>query len=182
MAIRNTTSNYGSVSKFFHWTVFILVTLMLCFGFFLHLLPSTMKATSYNLHKLTGLGILLLMILRSIWTIINPKPTLPKTVPLWEVASARISHLLLYVLLLIMPLSGWIMASAANKPPVLLGQRLMLPIYPHHQLKHMMNQAHEIIAWLIIITISIHICAALRHHFVLKNNVLKRMLPFSSTN
>lgn len=177
MPKRNTYQSYGSISKFFHWTIFLLVLVMIVFGFLLGDIPKEWKGLAYNTHKLIGLTILLLMLLRTYWALRNPKPKLPNSVPLWQVAFARLNHFLLYLALLAMPIAGWIMSTAADKAPKLFGYTLALPINPNETLSETAGYAHQILAYTIIALASIHILAALKHHFINKDNVLKRMLP-----
>lgn len=179
MSCKNSSNQYGSISKFFHWTIAILVIVMLCFGFFLGDLPKAMKGTAYMLHKSTGLLILALMILRILWTLINPKPQLPDTIPSYQRFLSHSVHYLLYVLVLIMPISGWILTMAANKVPSFYGLfQVPLPLIPHSKALAMnASQAHTIIAWLIIGFLSLHILAALKHLFINKDEIFSRMMP-----
>ncbi len=182
MAIKNTYQSYGSVSKFFHWIIVLLVFGMLIYGFLMGYLPKEYKGLGYNIHKLTGLTILTLMILRTLWALKNPKPRLPSGAPLWQIAAERLMHFGFYVVLLAMPVVGWVMSSAAQKAPHLWGYSLALPMGKNKALAHQMSTIHEILAYVIIAMIVIHVAAALRHHFVKKDNILVRMLPGKTTS
>lgn len=177
MTAKNTYQSYGSVSKFFHWTIFILVFLMIGYGFILGYLPKPWKPLAYNIHKITGITILILMLLRLGWALINPKPKLPSVTPLWQIASERLMHFGFYVVLIAMPLAGWVMASAAGKPPKLLGYALSLPISQSKTLAKQAGIIHSWLAYLIIFMVCLHILAALKHHFINKDNILRRMMP-----
>lgn len=177
MAKRNTYQSYGSVSKFFHWTIFLLVFGMIIYGYTLEDFPKTWQGAAYNIHKLFGLLILFLMLLRLIWALRNPKPRMPSSTPLWEIALERLMHFSLYLVLILMPISGWTLASAAGKPPMLFGISLGLPIAKNAWLKHLADNIHVTLAIVIIVMVALHVLAALKHHFINKDNVLKRMMP-----
>lgn len=177
MPKRNTYQRYGSVSKFFHWTIFLLVTGMIIYGYSLSFLPEAWQAVAYNIHKLFGLSVLLLMLLRLSWALMNPKPKLPSKTPLWEVALERLMHFSLYLVLIAMPISGWLMTSAAENPPELFGISLGLPIAKDDSLRDLADTVHITLAIVIIVMVALHVLAALKHHFIDKDNILKRMLP-----
>ncbi|OGT44052.1 MAG: hypothetical protein A3F42_08730 [Gammaproteobacteria bacterium RIFCSPHIGHO2_12_FULL_37_34] len=177
MNIKNTATTYGSVAKFFHWLIFVLLLCMLVFGYFLDDIPKAYKGVAYNIHKLTGLTIFVLMILRAFWAWINPKPKLPATDPSWQRLGARIVHLLLYVVVIAMPLAGWIGSSAAGKPPRMGDVQLQLPITQSKALTEVAFDMHYMLAITIIVLVSLHALAAFYHYFIEKDNILQRMLP-----
>src|SRR3989338_3411295 len=117
MPIRNTKTAYGSVSKFIHWLIFILLAGMLTFGYFLDCIPKDYQATAYNLHKLTGLTILTIMLFRVVWTLSNPIPALPANVKPWEHFAEVTVRILLYISVIAMPLVCWIGSCAAGRAP-----------------------------------------------------------------
>lgn len=178
MSLLNTTTSFGSVSKFFHWIVFILLFFMIIFGYFLDDVPKDYQGVAYNIHKLTGLLILVLMVLRGVWALFNAKPELPRDYPRWQQLAARASHSLLYLLVIAMPLAGWIGASAAGRPPHLGDWKIIFPAIPQDKtLVEAAFNVHGILAIAIIVLVAIHILAALYHHFILQDNVLRRMWP-----
>lgn len=180
MLFRNTLYSYGSVSKFFHWLIFFLVFFMIFLGFLLGLGAVQNKQLSIellNIHKLTGLSILILMILRAIWASMNPKPLLPPGTPSWQRYAERIVHFSLYGSLIIMPLAGWTSAVAAGAPPRLFGWNIMLPIAKNKNVSDVALEVHETFAIIIIVLVSIHVAAAFYHYFIKKDDILQRMLP-----
>jgi len=176
MSLRNTVFAYGAVSKFFHWLIFFLVLFMLVFGFLLDDIPKDYQGAAYNLHKLIGLSILLLMVMRLIWTLINPKPELSDVKP-WERFVERLVHQLLYLAIIVMPLAGWIGASSSGRGPHLGSLYLGLPIPKDKALITTCFQLHGIFAFVIIGLVTLHVLAALYHHFIRKDDVLLRMMP-----
>jgi len=181
MALKNTAEQYGSLSKFFHWTVAIMVVALLTVGFIMDdISDKALKMQVYNIHKLIGLSVLLLMIMRLLWRLNNVLPEYPPTVPKWARKAARATHDLLYLVLIIMPLSGWIMSSAAGHPPHLGSWSLGIPgLTANKTLAQYGNSLHYVLAWAIPSLILLHIGAALKHHFMDKDEVLLRMLPWA---
>ena len=176
MGLKNTTNSYGSVTKFLHWLIFLLVFGMIVGGFCLGFVPEDYKGVIYNLHKLTGLTILCLMLIRLSWKLVNVKPKLPENTTLWQRRAERAVHDLLYLLIICMPLAGWIGSSSAGKGPHIGSLYLGLPIPKDKQLIDTMFNLHELIAFGIIFLVTIHVAAALYHHFYKKDDVLRRML------
>lgn len=173
----NTESSYGSFSKFFHWVVSFLVILMLLVTYFLDDIPNKiLQGTAFNAHKLVGLTILTLMVLRTTWTLINRKPSLPGT-KLWERWAEHAVHWSLYLALLAMPIAGWVGTVAGGRPPRLGKITFNLPIEKSEGLADIAFSVHNTLAIIIIVLVSLHVLAALYHYFIKKDNVLQRMWP-----
>jgi cytochrome b561 len=170
---------YSKGFKWLHWLVAILVLGMLAVGFFLSDMPSGFKATAYMLHKSTGLTILGLMLVRAVWMIVSGKPKLPESVPKWECFLASAEQYALYVFLIAMALSGWLMATASNKIPVYFGWfRVPFPgLLPNEKLADWMYSTHGTLAWIVLGLVFLHIAGALQHWLIQKDDVLTRMLP-----
>lgn len=175
--LRNTEQRYGSVSKLLHWVIALLVLCMLIVGYFMgDIKNDALQAQVINLHKLTGLTILALIVIRLIWTLLNPKPVLPLGTPAWQIFAERLVQSLFYVFLLLMPLSGWVMSVAAGYAPKLNGIMLNLPINKNKPLSNTAFDVHATIAIILITLICIHVLAALYHYFVKKDDILNRMI------
>ena len=170
---------YPSTSKWLHWIIAFLVIVMLCGGFFLEDVPKSMQDTVYTIHKSIGLTILCLMILRLVWVHYVGRPVLPRTLPLWERIASHIVQYGLYVFVIFMPLSGWIMSVASNYNPSYFGLfSVNLPFIPQNKaLADNAFLAHKTIAYILIVLVALHILGALKHHFWDKDNILRRMLP-----
>lgn len=179
MGLRNTTESYGSIAKFNHWLMFIIILSLVIVGFGADLLPKTIKGTMIGLHKSTGILALMLILLRSLWTLSNPKPTMPAGTPAWQKLAERSGHLAMYLILFAIPLSGIAMSTAANKIPSFYGLfDVAMPFVPQSKaLAKQIFQVHSLLGWTISILVVIHVAAALVHHYVKKDNVLKRMMP-----
>ena len=176
--LKNTADRYGSLSRFFHWAIALIIIPMLAFGPFMDDLPKAYKPTVYFMHKSFGLTVLLLVMLRLVWTLTNKAPALPTSIPAWQAYMAKLGHWFLYLLMLAMPITGLLMSVAANRLPSFFGLfTVTVPGVPISKpLAKLMNTSHGIIGWTLVAIISLHIIAALRHHYVLKDDVLKRML------
>lgn len=176
---KSTLNSYSSLSKFFHWFIAIVVILMLSFSFFLGDVPEQYAGTAYMIHKSFGLTVLGLMLLRIVWLLYAGRPPLPATVPNWQRFIARTVQYSLYVFLILMPLSGWIMSVAGTYIPSYFGLfNVPIPgITADEQLNKLMDQTHTTIAWIIIALLVLHIAGAIKHHFIDKDDVLRNMLP-----
>ncbi len=172
MKIKNTKNSYGSIAKILHWLIAISIIFMLFLGFFMS------GRTLYTVHKSLGITILIIMILRVLWKLTNSIPKLPKNTPKWENIAVKLTHLSLYLLAFIMPFSGWLMSTASNNAPDFWWWfKWSLPgISTNHHLADFAHALHNILAWVIIGFVCLHILAALKHHFINKDDVLRRML------
>lgn len=181
MPIRNTYDMYGSVAKFFHWFIAIFVVLMLCVGVSFGYLPKgDFRNFLVNVHKSLGVTILCFMVLRLLWRLTNKTPTMPFNMPRWQILFAKYTHILLYVLVMLMPLTGIIMSTASGHPVVFWWLwTIHLSWIPHDKnLGNFMFDLHGYIAWALSLLIGIHSLAAL-HHFINQDTIFKRMWPSS---
>lgn len=170
--------SYSAGSKSLHWIVAVLVLMMLSFGFFLDDVPEQFQGTAYMMHKSIGLTIFFLMIVRLFWITYTGKPELPFSVPRWERVFSQFIQISLYVCLFAMPLAGWVMSVAKDRVPTFFGL-FSMPLYGvpvNHDLAKWMEGAHEIIAYILITLISLHVAGALKHHFIDKDKIMRRML------
>jgi len=181
MQVRNTTQRWGAVSKLLHWSVVALVIAQFVLANLADGLPLGMaKLGMLARHKSVGITILALALLRLLWRAAqSAAPALPARLPRTQRWLAQGTHGLLYGLLLAMPLSGWLMSSAKNYPVSWFGL-LQLPdlVAPGEALYAAMHEAHEIMAVVLAVTALLHLLGALKHHFIDRDDVLRRMLPF----
>jgi cytochrome b561 len=126
--------------------------------------------------------ILMLAVLRLLWRLFNRPPELPAAMSTIEKQLARATHVLFYVLLFVMPLTGWVMSSAKNFS-VSWFHQFTWPnlIGPNEQAFDVLRTTHDTLSWLLFALALLHILAALKHHFWHKDDVLKRMLPFTKS-
>jgi cytochrome b561 len=181
MTFRNTKSSWGSVSKAFHWLVVLLIVNQWWIAERADNLPLGMaKIQALAWHKSFGLTILMLAVLRLVWRLMNPVPDLTAESRPWERALARLSHFLLYGLIFALPVSGWLMSSARNFP-VSWFKLFQFPdlVAPNEQLFQQMRALHHLLFSALVVVALLHIAGALKHHFIDRNDVLKRLLPFT---
>jgi len=171
----NTT--YTPVAKGLHWLMAVLILGLLALGMYMSDLPlSPQKLTLYSWHKWAGVTVFLLVWLRLAWRITHRPPALPETLsPLMRLA-AHAGHAALYVLMIAIPLTGWLMSSAKGFQTVWFG---VLPIPDllgrDRELGDLLQQVHKLLNLLLMLTLAGHVLAALWHHFVLKDDTLRRM-------
>jgi cytochrome b561 len=179
MSLRNTTRAWGALSKFLHWLIVLLIIGQWTIAQYAENLPLAAKGPPLNLHKSLGMTILALAIIRLVWRLANPVPSLAGLTRTWERALATISHVLLYALLFAMPITGWLMSSARNFPVSWFG-RFQFPdlVAPSQPLYRQMHELHETLFAVLASVALLHVAGALKHHFIDRNEVLRRMLPF----
>lgn len=182
MQLQNSLTRWGAVSKFFHWTIVVLIIVQYTLAEIAEDLPlGLQKFKTLALHKSFGLTILTLAVVRLLWRGMNPTPELPNTLKPYERVLARFNHFALYLLLFAQPITGWMMSSAANFPVSYFGW-FTLPnlVAPDKGLQELLHEVHENLFRVLVALAVLHVAAALKHHFWLKDSVLKRMLPFGS--
>jgi len=166
------------VSVVVHWLFAVLLVLQCVLGWMaVSWKLSPAKISLFVLHKSLGLLLLAFVAMRLAWRASNPVPELPVATPPWEQTAARLSHGLLYVLLFGLPLTGWIINSAANVPFRVFGW-FPLPALttPDKALAALMKTVHLSLFITLALVVAAHIVAALHHHFARHDNVLRRML------
>lgn len=177
--LRNTDARWGSIAQAFHWLVAALIVVQGAIGLTMVELGMTpTKVRVFALHKSIGLTILALVLLRLAWRLAQRSPR-EAPMPRWQLAAARLSHFLLYGLILALPFSGWLFNSAANFPLEWFGlmhvpslTRGLDPV-----LKAFALRTHVVLFWVLVAVVAIHVFAALWHHYRQRDDVLLRMLP-----
>jgi cytochrome b561 len=180
-------TRYDGVAITLHWLIALAVAGQLAMGWsMIAMRPGTfLQFQLYQAHKSVGMTILLLSVLRLSWRLLHVPPPLPPAMPAWERRLARFSHVALYALLLALPLSGWAVVSASplNIPTVLYGV-VPLPHIPvlesltnKSAVEPVLKGVHEAGVLILVALLAGHIAAALRHHYLLHDDVLLRMVP-----
>lgn len=177
MMIKNTGEYYGIVAQLLHWLMVVLLAAMVAIGFTMDSLHGPLKIQVIGIHKATGIVILFLAVLRLLWRSINKTPSLPASMAAYEKLGAHLVHWLLYGMMFFLPLTGWMMSSAAGFPVSVYGFFTMPTIItPDKPLRHMFGEWHETGVVVFLVIVSLHVLAALLHHFYHKDNILKRMV------
>jgi cytochrome b561 len=173
------TARYTSTAITLHWLVALLILCAFPLGLYVHemaLSPLKLKLISY--HKWLGVTIFLLTVARIAWRASHMPPPLAASIPQWQQSIAHVLHLLLYILLLLIPLSGWLMSSAKGFPVVYLGL-VQLPdlVGKDKLLGDLLLEVHELLNFGLLALVGMHVGAALKHHFIERDDTLLRMLP-----
>ena len=170
---------YTRTAKGLHWLIALLILGLLGLGFYMHDLPlSPQKLQLYSWHKWAGVTVFLLVIVRLAWCVTHQPPPLPAGMPRWQQWAAHTTHVLLYLLMLAIPLSGWLMSSAKGFQTVWFGV-LPLPdlLAKDKVLGDLLATLHMSLNLLLVALLVAHVGASLKHHFINKDDVLLRMLP-----
>lgn len=181
MALQNTSEKFGSLTKFLHWTIFILFVVQYYLVYRREYFPkgSAEKMQYMMLHKSFGLCVLILAFIMLVWRGVGTRPSMPMTMSGFERFSAKAIHFLLYLAMFLMPISGILMSQFGGYPISIFGLfTLPNPLMKNELLGGICYNTHKISSFIIIGIVAGHILAALFHHYVRKDTVLKRMLPF----
>ena len=173
---------YDAVAIALHWLMAALLLALLTLGWFMVGLPDagydTRKITLILAHKALGMLALALVALRFLWRLREPLPPLADGVPMWQQVAARLVHLLFYALMFALPLTGWVMNSAGGYPMTFFGWFEMPPITgPNEWLFHLCIAVHRWLAYAMAALLVFHAGAALHHHFLVRDDTLRRILP-----
>ena len=162
-----------------HWLIALMLFGMFGLGLYMADLPlSPTKLKLYSYHKWAGVTVFLLVLLRLGWRITPPVPAMPEGMPSWQVRAATAGHHLLYLLMVIVPISGWLMSSAKGFQTVWFGV-LPLPdlLDKSEELGDALLLAHRLLNYLFMAVIAGHVAAALKHQFIDRDGLIMRMLP-----
>jgi len=167
-------TRYNATARAFHAAIALLVIANLALGL-LHE-PLEDQVNLIPLHKSIGLTVLGLSLARVAWRFTWTTPAYEPALRRLDLLVARAVHAAFYVLMIALPLSGWIMSSAGRRPLAWFGLPVpKLAIEKGSPLAEAAHEGHEILAWTMLALAVLHIAAALRHHFVLRDGVLRRM-------
>ena len=175
--MKNTANSYGVVAKSFHWLLFVMLTFSVVAGNFLADMPKgPEKLEAAGMHKSFGAVILMLIMLRLVWRLINEIPRLPDETTAGEAFIAIAMHWGLYVLMFAQPLSGIMMSQAAGFPVSFFGLfEFPVLLAKNPELAKTFLSIHSTVWILLVISVVGHAGAALHHHFIKKDDVLKQM-------
>ena len=185
--MHDTTQRYHGISIGFHWLVAFLIIGMLVVGNYMVSLEEAdpLRFWLTQWHKSFGIVTMILIVCRVIWRFTYRPPSLPGHMNTWEVRAAGTTHVLLYLLITLIPVSGWIMVSASPlELPTVIFNSIHWPHLPpfdslpnKSDISSLFNEVHAVAGWVLIALLIAHIGAALRHQFVLRDAIAKRMSP-----
>lgn len=172
-------NRYSNVSLAFHWGIALLVVSQIVLIMLHDATEGPMSREYVQIHKSVGLSILVLTLARIGWRFANPAIPLPAGTPGWQKVAARTTHVLFYVLLIGLPLGGWAASSAGGRDIEWFGLFTWpaLPLPLDRDLAGSFMNAHEAGVKVLYVLMILHVAAALKHHFIDRDNVLHRMIP-----
>lgn len=176
-------SHYTRTAVGLHWLVAGLILSGLFMGWTMtEMALSPRKLQVYNWHKWVGVTVLGLAVVRLIWRFTHRSPPLAATTPRWQRAAARGGHALLYLLMLVMPLTGWIYSNLTGYPVVYLG-KIPLPdlVERNRELAETWLEVHATLGVVLAVVIAGHVAAAFYHQFFMRDGTLLRMLAWRAT-
>jgi len=179
--LRNTQTAYGLVAIILHWLIGLLFIGQIVLGLVMVRLDD--QRLSFDLiqwHKSFGFLILMLVPLRLAWRLANPRPSLPDTAPAWEHEAATATHRIFYLLMILLPFTGWVLVSVSTLAmPTFAFYRFIIPNLPlpaSDDAEEMWAFVHQWLGYAATALVGLHILAALRHQFILRDGLLVRML------
>ena len=170
---------YTSTAMALHWLIAVMILFSVSVGLYMTGLKfSPEKLKLYNWHKWAGVTIFTLVLIRCAWRLTHVAPLPPPRMPAWQRHAGNASHYLLYALMIVIPLSGWLMSSAKGFQTMYFGV-IPLPdlLDKSQELGDTLQQIHKTLNYALIAIVVLHAAAALKHQLLDKDDVLKRMLP-----
>lgn len=170
---------YGGVAKFLHWLIVVLLIAQYAVAWTMpDINPRTPPSTLIDLHFSIGVTILFLALLRLLWRWRHPVPLIRDNVPAWQDWTARTTHALLYILLFLLPILGWVDAGF-RALSIHFYETVTIPpiVGASSALAGRTGDIHTLVSYILLGVVGLHVLAALYHHFWLRDRVLERMLP-----
>jgi cytochrome b561 len=178
-SLSNPPPRYGATAKALHWLIVAMLIVQFTLAWTMpDIHRGTQPETLIDLHLSFGASVLGVAIIRLLWRVRSPVALISEGVPAWQLRAAQITHVLLYVLLLVIPVLGWANASSRGWTVSLFGLVTLPSIMAKGSpLGHELGDVHTLCAYALLALVGLHVLAALYHHFRLRDPVLRRMLP-----
>ena len=180
MSALNNTQRYGYLPMTFHWIMLILLIITVSSMEFHGVLEKALnsKSKAYAVHFMFGLSILFLVIPRIMVRFAKPAPQIIPPLPRWQSISATLLHGSLYIVMIAMPMFGWLAVSAFGAPHILFFGLDIPPLMSENkELAKIFKEIHESFALVGLVLISLHVLSAIYHHFIRRDNTVLRMIP-----
>ncbi len=173
-------NRYSSVSLAFHWGIALAVLAQVVLITAREAIEGPMSRELLQVHKALGMTILALTLARLLWRFIHPAHPMPQGTPGWQKIAARLTHGLFYFLLIAIPVFGWASSSAGGRAFewFSLFNIPLLPIEGGREIAGRYMDLHKLAVKALYVLLALHVLAGLKHHFVDRDNVLHRMIPF----
>ena len=169
---------YTRTAVVLHWLTGVCVLAQITLGLWMVTIPKTppgVRAGWFNVHKSVGMTLGVLLIARLLWRFVHRAPPLPATLPKWERTAAGVNHALLYVCMIVLPVSGYLGSSFTKYPILYFGTQLPQWGWDSPALKELCSQLHYTSMIILCALIALHIAAALKHAFIARDGIIKRM-------
>lgn len=168
--------HYDSLTILLHWTIaFLLIGLIILGLYMISIEKQPNSGWYFNAHKSFGLVAAALILLRLFWRLNHKPAPLPTTVPLWQAKITRLIHWLLYICIIIMPVTGFLGASFSKHGVIFFGLQVPTWVNQNHGIAEQFFEVHKFVAWILITLIVLHVLAAFKHLFINKDKVFQRM-------
>ena len=176
-------ARYSRVAVWLHWILAALIVVNLLLGFFHEEFARPVRSTMMGWHKSLGLTVIALTLVRILWRLTHRPPPFDPAMKAWEVAVARLVHGLFYLLLLAIPLSGWLLVSSGQKVNPTNFYWLFkigpLPVTPGEGLHEFAEEAHELLGYAMLVLLLLHVGGAIKHHLDGHRHLIGRMVPWA---
>lgn len=180
MQWRNSASRYGWLSAGLHWLMLLLLVAVYASMELEDIAPegSTTREAMETWHYMLGLSVLVLVVVRLVIHLIGPDPAISPTPPRWQHVSSKLMHAALYLFMFAMPLLGWAILSVEGEPIPFFGWELPPLLSPDESMEEWLEELHEAGATIGYFLIGLHAVASLYHHYLLRDDTLRRILPW----
>ena len=169
-------ARYTRVAILLHWLIAALIVVNLLVGFFHEDFDKPVRGALMAFHKSTGITILALSLARLAWRLTHRPPAYDVSMRPWERVLARATHILFYVMLIAMPLSGWLLSSTGTRPVGLWYGLFGIAKLPAAAETHdLWEESHELLGYLMLALVVLHVAGALKHHFEGHRHMIERM-------
>lgn len=173
--LKSRSESYGNIAKLIHWLMAGLFLLMFAIAYTMINIPrSDFMFALYDFHKATGLLLFMLVSLRLTWRWLNPQPALVD-VPRWQQVAAKLNIYLLYALMFLLPMAGFLTSTLGNHVVTFYHLFYIQPLANNAAASRFFSIAHEYLAYTLVAAFTLHVLAALHHHYVKRDDVLRRM-------
>jgi superoxide oxidase len=179
MAESAVNNRYSRLSISLHWLMLALLVAVYSCILLRELYPkgSDLREGLKTWHFMLGLTVLVLVLVRLAGRLLGSVPAITPQPPRWQAISAKLVHIALYALMIVMPIAGWLILSASGKPVPFFGLELPALIGKSKPLAAEIQEIHETIGTIGYYLVGLHAAAALFHHYFVKDDTLRRMLP-----
>jgi cytochrome b561 len=171
---------YSRVAVWLHWIIAVLIVVNLLLGYFREDFDRPVRSAMMNLHKATGLTLLVLTLVRIAWRLGHRPPPFDPVLKRWEAGLARSIHWLFYAMLIALPLSGWLVVSTGGRATSWFGlfEVAPLPVSRSDDSHELMEEVHKLLGYGMLALLALHILGALKHHLEGHRHLIRRMAPW----